>query len=346
MRTRLFLRTAEFLWQEGHTVHATADEAMEETRRMLEVYAEFAEKQMAMPVIRGEKTAGERFPGAVTTLSIEAMMQDRKALQAGTSHFLGQNFSRAQEIKFQDQNGQIEFAWTTSWGVSTRLIGALIMTHSDDDGFVLPPRLAPTHAVIMPIYRDDTQRAAVLEYCKTLRAELISQSYAEQRVRVDIDDRDLRGGEKKWYHVKRGVPLRIEVGPKDIANGAAFVARRDSNTSQSMPRNQLVAEISSLLESIQSTLYERALAMRTANTVELRSEAEFRDYFQPDDELGNSTGGGFAKCWFESEAAVKPLLDELKVTIRCIPLDAPQSSGNCFLTGKTSNTQAIFAKAY
>ncbi len=346
MRTRLFLRTTEFLWQEGHTVHATAEEAIEETHKMLGVYADFAEGHMAVPVIRGEKTAGERFPGAVTTLCIEAMMQDRKALQAGTSHFLGQNFSKAQEIKFQSQAGQIEYAWTTSWGVSTRLIGALIMTHADDDGLVLPPRLAPTHAVIIPIYRDDTQKAAVLEFCQSLRKELKSQTYADEKIRVDIDDRDLRGGEKKWYHVKRGVPLRIEVGPKDLANAAAFVARRDTGETSSMLRTDLVANIGSLLASIQSNLFERALAMREANSVEIHNESDFRDYFQPDDEKGQSKGGGFATCWFASEEAVKNLLDELKVTLRCIPLNAPSGSGKCFLTGQTTATQAIFAKAY
>lgn len=346
MRTRLFLRTAEFLWQEGHTVHATAEEAMEETRKMLDVYTDFAENFMAMPVIRGEKTPGERFPGAVTTLSIEAMMQDRKALQAGTSHFLGQNFSRAQEIKFQDQNGQVEFAWTTSWGVSTRLIGALIMSHSDDDGFVLPPRLAPAHAVLMPIYRDDQQRSEVLEFCHRLRQQLQACTYAGEPVRVELDDRDLRGGEKKWYHVKRGVPLRIEVGPKDLANQAAFVSRRDTGESRSMPIAELTQNIATLLGEMQQFLFNRALAMREANTVEITSEAAFREYFQPDDERGRSTGGGFARCWFASEEAVQPLLDELKVTIRCIPLDAPKGTGVCFATGKPATQQAIFAKAY
>jgi prolyl-tRNA synthetase len=346
MRTRLFLRTAEFLWQEGHTVHATAEEAMEETRKMLDVYTDFAENHMAMPVIRGEKTAGERFPGAVTTLSIEAMMQDRKALQAGTSHFLGQNFSKAQEIKFQSQAGQIEYAWTTSWGVSTRLIGALIMTHSDDDGLVLPPRLAPTQIVIMPIYRDDQQKSAVMAYCESLRKQIAAQTAFGEGVRIEIDSRDLRGGEKKWYHVKRGVPLRIEVGPKDMANQAAFLARRDTGESQSMPIETLVATVSQQLQTIQSSLFARALAMREANTVELRSESEFRDYFKPDDQEGRSVGGGFAKCWFSSEQEVQSLLDELKVTIRCIPLDAPKGPGPCFLTGKPSSTQAIFAKSY
>lgn len=320
---------------------------MEETSKMLEVYADFVENYMAVPVIKGEKTAGERFPGAVITLSIEAMMQDRKALQAGTSHFLGQNFSKAQEIKFQDKNGDIVFAWTTSWGVSTRLVGALIMTHSDDDGLVLPPRLAPSQVVIIPIYRDEEQKAEVLAYCKTLKQELASQIYSDQKVRVEIDDRDMRGGDKKWYHVKRGVPIRIDVGPKDIANGAAFVGRRDINQSQSMPRAELVAGIASLLTEIQDNLFQRALAMQKANTVTLQSEAEFRSFFQPDDEQGRSTGGGFAKCWFASEEAVQPLLDELKVTIRCIPLDAPKDEeGVCFLTGKSTKTQAIFAKSY
>jgi len=346
MRTRLFLRTAEFLWQEGHTVHATAEEAMEETRKMLGVYTDFAENHMAMPVIQGEKTAGERFPGAVTTLSIEAMMQDRKALQAGTSHFLGQNFSKAQEIKFQSQAGQIEYAWTTSWGVSTRLIGALIMTHSDDDGLVLPPRLAPTQVVVMPIYRDDAQKAEVMQYCNALKARIAKEFYADEPIRVEIDGRDMRGGDKKWYHVKRGVPIRIEVGPKDMANQAAFVARRDTQQSSSMPIDQLVQTIGSQLASIQNDLFSKALAMREANTVELASEADFRAFFQPDDEQGRSVGGGFAKCWFSSEDEVQPLLDELKVTIRCIPLDAPKGPGKCFLTGKNAESQAIFAKSY
>lgn len=338
MRTRLFLRTAEFLWQEGHTVHATAEEALAETRLMLDVYATFAEQYMAMPVIKGEKTPGERFPGAVSTLSIEAMMQDGKALQAGTSHFLGQNFSRAQEIKFQDQNGEVAFAWTTSWGVSTRLIGALIMSHSDDDGLVLPPRLAPTHAVILPIYRDDAQRSEVLAYCESLKADLKKQIYDDGPVRVDIDDRDLRGGEKKWYHVKRGVPLRIEVGPKDIANNSVFVGRRDTNESQGIGRDELVAKVTGLLEEIQTNLYNRALTLRTSRTQEILTEAEFRKYFN-----GNP---GFALCWFSSEEEVQPLLDELKVTIRCIPIESTGGEGICFLTGKPTSQRAIFAKAY
>ena len=346
LRTRLFLRTAEFLWQEGHTVHATAEEAMEETRRMLDVYADFAENYMAVPVIKGEKTAGERFPGADVTLSIEAMMQDRKALQAGTSHFLGQNFSKAQEIKFQDQNGEVAYAWTTSWGVSTRLIGALIMTHSDDDGFVLPPRLAPAHAVILPIYRDEAQRAEVLAYCQKLREELTQKVYAGRIVEVEMDDRDLRGGEKKWYHVKRGVPLRIEVGPKDIAKDSVFVARRDTGEQTSMERSALVAGIADLLQSMQDNLFNRALKMRQENTVEIKTEREFRAYFTPKNADSPELHGGFAMCYFSSEEELTNLLGELKVTIRCMPIDGNDEPGVCFLTGKPSTRRAVFAKAY
>ncbi|MDP7017568.1 MAG: proline--tRNA ligase, partial [Pirellulaceae bacterium] len=250
MRTRMFLRTAEFLWQEGHTVHATEAEAVAETDQMLGVYAKFAEEYMAMPVICGEKPACERFPGAVNTLSIEAMMQDRKALQAGTSHFLGQNFARAQEIKFSDQNGEEVYAWTTSWGVSTRLVGALIMTHGDDDGLVLPPRLAPKHVVLLPIYRKDEERPQVLEYCDSLRRELEQQTYDGAPVRVIVDDRDLRGGEKAWQHVKKGVPLKAEIGPRDIANDGVFLSRRDTMEKSATPRAEFVANVGSLLEEI------------------------------------------------------------------------------------------------
>ncbi len=346
LRTRLFLRTAEFLWQEGHTVHATAEEALEETRKMLDVYADFAENYMAVPVIKGEKTAGERFPGADMTLSIEAMMQDRKALQAGTSHFLGQNFSKAQEIKFQDQNGQMAYAWTTSWGVSTRLIGALIMTHADDDGLVLPPRLAPSHVVILPIYRDDAQRAEVLAYCNALRQELAALTLGNRPVEVSIDDRDLRGGEKKWYHVRRGVPLRIEIGPKDIAKDAVFVARRDTGEQVSMPRAELIASLVNILNQMQQNLFDRAAKMRAENTVTIDNVADFRAYFTPKNADQPEIHGGFALCHFSSEAEVQPLLDELKVTIRCIPVAGDDSGGPCFLTGKPSGKRAVFAKAY
>lgn len=346
MRTRLFLRTAEFLWQEGHTVHATEEEAIEETYKMLDVYADFAENWMAVPVIKGEKTAGERFPGADVTVSIEAMMQDRKALQAGTSHFLGQNFSKAQDITFQDQSGEIAHAWTTSWGVSTRLVGALIMTHADDDGMVIPPKIAPAHAVILPIYRDEESRVQVLEYCNKLKDELSQKVYAGRVLEIEIDDRDLRGGEKKWYHVKRGVPLRIEVGPKDIAKEAVFLARRDTGEQASVGRDELVESFIERLDAIQSNLFDRAVKMREANTVTIDNEAAFRKYFTPKNAVSPEIHGGFAKCYFASEEEVQPLLDELKVTIRCIPIDGNDTPGTCFLTGKPAGKFAVFAKAY
>ncbi len=346
LRTRMFLRTAEFLWQEGHTVHATSEEAMEETQQMVDVYAEFAERWMAMPVIRGYKTPAERFPGAVETLSIEAMMQDRKALQAGTSHFLGQNFSKAQEIQFQDQDGNLQHAWTTSWGVSTRLVGALIMTHSDDDGLVLPPRLAPTQVIILPIYRDDQQRAEVLAYVDALKQELSAQTMAGQTLRVDVDDRDIRGGEKKWYHVKRGVPIRIEVGPKDIEKNAAFVTRRDTGKSQGMGRAELVATIADMLCDMQKGLYDRALKLREDNSCEIDNEADFRAYFTPQNAENPEPHGGFAHCHFADEQDLEELLKELKVTVRCIPQENNDEPGKCFLTGKPAKHRGIFAKAY
>jgi len=346
MRTRLFLRTTEFLWQEGHTAHATEAEAWEETRKMLDVYADFSENWMAVPVIKGEKTSGERFPGAVSTFSIEAMMQDRKALQAGTSHFLGQNFSRAQQIKFQDPQGQEAYAWTTSWGVSTRLVGALIMMHSDDDGLVLPPRLAPKHAVLLPIYRNDADRAAVLEYCQSLKKELEAQDYADGKVRVQIDARDLRGGEKNWQHVKKGVPLRIEVGPKDMAQNAAFVARRDTGTKTSVPRAQLVATISQTLAEIQQNLFDRARNVRDANLRTFDDVALLKEYFTPRNEERPEIHGGFAQCHVADDPAVDAALKEWKVTVRCIPLEGDVEPGKCLFTGKPVERRAILAKAY
>ncbi len=344
MRTRMFLRTAEFLWQEGHTVHATSAEAIEETERMIDVYADFAENWMAMPVIIGSKTPAERFPGAVDTLSIEAMMQDRKALQAGTSHFLGQNFSKAQDIIFQAESGEREFAWTTSWGVSTRLVGALIMTHSDDDGFVLPPRLAPTHVVILPIYRDDAQRSEVIAYVNSLRDELAAQTYAGAPVRVEIDDRDVRGGEKKWHHVKRGVPIRLEVGPKDIEKNSVFMGRRDQPKSIGVARDELVKSIGGWLQEMQQSLFDRAVKLRTDNSVDIKTEADFRDFFaSPGD---NVIHGGFASCHFANEEAIEELLKELKVTVRCIPRGQDDAAGTCFFSGKPATQKAIFAKAY
>lgn len=346
LRTRMFLRTTEFLWQEGHTVHATEAEAREETMRMLEVYADFAENTMAMPVIRGEKTAGERFPGAVSTYSIEAMMQDRKALQAGTSHFLGQNFARAQGIQFQDERGQQVYAWTTSWGVSTRLVGGLIMTHGDDDGLVLPPKLAPAHVVIMPIYRSEDERSEVLPYCAKLEHELALQMYAGEPIRVRIDDRDMRGGEKKWQWVKRGVPLRIEIGPRDVSAGRVTLFRRDVTGKFEPTRAELIATIVKTLSDLQHSLLERARALREQCTVRINDLKEFEMFFTPQNAERPEIHGGLAYAHFVESPEMEEKLKELKVTIRCIPLGSEDEPGKCIFTGRESPRRGLFAKAY
>lgn len=346
LRTRLFLRTAEFLWQEGHTAHATREEAEIETRKMLDTYADFAENWMAMPVIKGEKTAGERFPGAVATYSIEAMMQDRKALQAGTSHFLGQNFSKAQQIKFQDQQGGESYAWTTSWGVSTRLVGALIMAHSDDDGLILPPRLAPKHVVLLPIYRSDDDRASVRPYCEQLKRELEQIEFSNGKIRVQIDDRDLRGGEKTWQHIKRGVPLRLEIGPKDLAKDSVFMGRRDTGEKSSVTRAELLATVAQRLHEIQDNLYQRALKLREDNSRVIDDLGDFRAWFTPQNEEKAEIHGGFAWCHFVDEPEVNEMLRNMKLTVRCIPLAGDDEPGKCLFTGKPSSRRAVIAKAY
>ncbi|MEM7233162.1 MAG: proline--tRNA ligase [Planctomycetota bacterium] len=345
LRTRLFLRTAEFLWQEGHTVHATEEEAVEETLRMLDVYADFAENYMAMPVIRGEKTPGERFPGALQTYTIEAMMQDQKALQAGTSHFLGQNFAEACGIKFLSQEGKEELAWTTSWGVSTRLVGGLIMTHSDDDGLIMPPRLAPKHVVLIPIYRKDEERTRVLDYCQSLAKELRDQPYCGGRVEVEIDDRDIRGGEKTWQHIKKGVPLRAEIGPRDVDSDSVFLGRRDRSPKDKggVGRAEFVSTVVETLEEIQNHLFERAKQYRTENSRDIESLDDFKAYFEGE-------GGGFAHCAASVEDLESPpasdVLKSLKVTARCIPIEGGEAAGTCIFTGKPTQQRVVFAKAY
>lgn len=348
MRTRLFLRTAEFLWQEGHTVHATDKEAMEETLRMLDVYEDFAVNHMAMPVIKGEKPAHERFPGAVNTYSIEAMMQDRKALQAGTSHFLGQNFSKAMGIKFQDANTTEQIAWTTSWGVSTRLIGGLIMTHSDDDGFVMPPRLAVKQVVILPVYRNEDDRGKVLEYCQTLAKELRAQRYHDEMLDVHIDDRDLRGGEKNWEYVKKGVPIRLEIGPRDMANNSVFMGRRDKDAKDksAMPRDEFVKTVTTILDDIQRTLYQRALSHQQENTQVFDDFKKMEAFFTPQNEDKPEIHGGFALAHCSDGPEVEEHLKRLKLTVRCIPLDAKNEPGKCIFTGKPSPKRSIIAKSY
>ena len=349
MRTRLFLRTTEFLWQEGHTAHATRDEAVEETYRMLGVYADFAENWMGIPVIKGEKTEAERFPGALNTYSIEGMMQDRKALQSGTSHFLGQNFAKAFDIKFLGASGQEEYAWTTSWGVSTRLIGALIMAHSDDDGLVLPPKLAPVHVVILPVIHKDEVRGQVMGYCEKLAAELRAVPYHNGHIAVELDTREGRGGEKVWNWIKKGVPLRLEIGPRDIASDSVFLGRRDRSPKdrQSMPRAELVANVAAILDEIQLGLVERARALRAEHTRRIDSKDELYDFFTPKNREKPEIHGGFAECHFSGDPAVEEQVNkDLGVTVRGIPLDGEREDGRCIISGKPSKQRVVFAKAY
>lgn len=341
MRTRLFLRTSEFLWQEGHTVHATEEEAMEETRTMLDVYADFSENYLAMPVIKGEKTEAERFPGAVSTYSIEAMMQDKKALQAGTSHFLGQNFAKSSSIKFLNAESKEEHAWTTSWGVSTRLVGGLIMTHSDDDGLVLPPAIAPAHIVILPVTPKPDTREAVLGYCRDLKQALEAQNYLGEPIRVELDDRDIRGGEKTWSWVKKGVPVRVEVGPRDMEKEAVFYARRDKAVKDKVSQDttSFVSEISALLENIQSNLFKKAKDFQKSHTQIIDNKEDFEAYFSQED-TGYASVGFCLDSQLEDELAKR-----LKISVRCIPNDTVSEAVPCIFTGKDGK-RVIFARSY
>ena len=358
LRTRLFLRTTEFLWQEGHTAHATADEAKQETALIHDVYADFAENVMAMPVIKGEKTAGERFPGALQTFTIESMMQDRKALQAGTSHFLGQNFAKAQDIMYLSDEGQREHCWTTSWGVSTRLVGGLIMTHADDDGLVLPPRLAPAHVVILPITFKADDPEAVLTYCEKLAEDLRGQSFHGRPIEVELDNRDMRGGDKTWQWVKKGVPIRVEVGQRDMADDSVFMARRDQSPKdkKGVNREMFINNISSMLQSIQDNLLEKAKAHRAENSRVINAKDKFYKYFTPKNTEQPEIHGGFALShWNGDEAIAEQVQKDLGVTIRCIPLEGElercgfaeaSGEGKCIFTGEPSQTRVVWAKAY
>jgi len=335
MRTRLFLRTMEFLWQEGHTAHATREEAIAEARMILDLYAEFAEEYMAMPVIKGVKTPSERFAGAVETFTIEALMQDGKALQAGTSHFLGQNFAKAFDVRFQNKQNELEYVWATSWGVSTRLIGALVMVHGDDRGLIIPPRLAPTQVVIIPIYRKDADRNAVLEQAEKIRRQLIDAG-----ISVHLDARDeYRPGWKFAEYEAQGVPVRIVIGPRDVEQQTAEVARRDTLEKTSVAIEGLTEQIQTLLEDIQKNLFERAYQFREAHTTRVDSYEAFKEVLQ--------TKGGFILAHWdgspETEARIK---EETGATIRCIPLDQPPEPGRDMLTGKPSIGRVVFARAY
>ncbi len=335
MRTRLFLRTAEFLWQEGHTAHATKEEAIEEAERMLEVYATFAENFMAMPVIRGRKSESERFAGAEDTYCIEAMMQDGKALQAGTSHFLGQNFAKAFDVRFADKSGQLDFVWATSWGVSTRLMGALIMTHSDDEGLVLPPALAPIQVVIVPIYKTEEERRAIGDKMDEIAAELKAKGIS---VKIDDDDQKRPGWKFAEYEAK-GVPVRLAIGPRDLQNEQAELARRDTREKKAVPFNGIATYIENLLDEIQQNLYDRSLKFRTDNMRKVDSYDEFR-------ELLESEGGFFLAHWDGTAETEEKIQEETKATIRCIPLDAEEEEGTCMYSGKPSKRRVVFAKAY
>jgi len=334
MRTRLFLRTAEFLWQEGHTAHATKKEAIDETEKMLDVYAEFAESFMAMPVIKGVKTPSERFAGAEDTYCIEALMQDGKALQAGTSHFLGQNFAKAFDVKFATKEGKQEHVWATSWGVSTRLMGALIMTHSDDEGLVLPPNLAPIQVVIVPIYKGEEQLAQISETVLKMKTELEAKG-----ISVKYDDRDThKPGFKFAEYEFKGVPVRIAIGPRDLENGTVEVARRDTKEKETLQQSDIANKVEHLLDNIQQNLYQKAIDFREESTFNADNWEEFEKHINQ---------GGFVMAhWDGTEETEDKIKDLTKATIRCIPLNNKKEEGKCILTGNPSSQRVVFAKAY
>ena len=346
MRTRLFLRTLEFLWQEGHTAHATHDEAEAETRRMLGVYREFMEGWIAMPVVTGQKTESEKFAGALRTYSCEAMMQDNKALQAGTSHNLGQNFAKAFDLTFQDESGEMAFAWNTSWGVSTRMVGGLIMTHSDDNGLVCPPRLAPVEVVIIPIYKSDEEKARVVEAAYKVRDELTQWTGrgATDRLRVIVDAREgIKPGAKYYEHEMRGIPLRLEIGPKDLEKGSVFSARRDTRAKAALPMAGLPEAVARLLETMQADLLAAATARREANSHRnVTSYAQFKEIMEGP--------GGFVYAGWNGDPAVEAKVkEETKATIRCIPdpeFRTAQAPATCLVTGEPARHEVIWAKAY
>ncbi len=335
MRTRLFLRTAEFLWQEGHTAHATEAEAIAEAEVILGVYATFAEQFMGVPVIKGTKTPGERFAGAVETYCIEAMMQDGKALQAGTSHFLGQNFAKAFDVKFDTKEGGLDYVWATSWGVSTRLVGALIMTHSDDNGLVLPPKLAPIQVVIVPIYRGEDQLEAI-----SAKVNPVMEQLRAKGISVKYDDRDThKPGFKFNEYELKGVPVRLAIGPRDLENGTLELARRDTLEKEVVPMEGIANRIEALLDEIQEAIFKKAEAFRDANITEVDNYEQFREVIE-------NQGGFVSAHWDGTPETEERIKDETKATIRCIPLDPKADPGRCIVTGKPSPYRVLFAKAY
>jgi prolyl-tRNA synthetase len=349
MRTRMFLRTAEFLWQEGHTAHATEMEAREETMKMLGIYKDFAKDFLAIDVTAGEKTPSERFPGAVATYTIEAMMQDRKALQCGTSHFLGQNFAKASEIRYRDAAGNLEYAWTTSWGLTTRLVGAMIMTHSDDDGLILPPRVASAHIAIIPIIHKEETKELVLSYCRALAKELKDVSYFGRNLEVIVDEREMRGGDKSWSWIKKGVPLRLEIGPRDIEGNSLGVASRDCphKQLQTFTKQQLLVSVTNLLDAIHDRLLQKTVSFKKEHIKKIDTKEEFYAFFTPENKEQPEIHAGFALCHWSGEEEVEEIVKkDLNVTIRCIPLDSPMEEGLCVISGKKSSRRVIFAKSY
>ncbi len=335
MRTRLFLRTTEFLWQEGHTAHSTKEEAIQEAEQMLRIYADVLENYMGIPVVQGLKTESERFAGAEETYCIEALMQDGKALQAGTSHFLGQNFAKAFDVKFADKDGQLEHVWATSWGVSTRLIGGLLMTHSDDEGLVLPPELAPIQVAIIPIYKSEDQLKAITDKVLALKASLVSKGVS---VKFDDDDNRRPGWKFAEYEAK-GVPVRIAIGPRDLENGKAEVARRDTKEKNLVDWEGVDQYIVDLLKEIQNNLFEKAKSHRTENTTSVESYEEFKKVL-------SEKGGFISAHWDGTEETEQKIKEETKATIRCIPLEQEEEEGVCMYSGKPSKQRVLFAKAY
>ncbi|MCB0334155.1 MAG: proline--tRNA ligase, partial [Bdellovibrionales bacterium] len=349
MRPRLFLRTAEFLWQEGHTAHASKEDALEEVDRMLEVYREVAEDVLALPVIKGEKTEGERFPGAEKTLTIEAMMQDCKALQAGTSHYLGQNFAEASKIRFLNTAGDLDYAYTTSWGVSTRMVGGLIMAHGDDDGLRVPPKVAPKQVVILPVVPKPELEGAVFEYAEKIAQELSEKSYEGRPVRVHVDKRDIRGGEKSWQWIKRGAPLRIEVGPRDIDSDKVVLFRRDQGPKDKefLSRAEFIERAPSLLQEVQNSLFVQAQRYRDENIERgVSNFNELKEFFTPKNKEKPEIHGGFVVGKWCEDSAEEEQLSDLKLSIRCMPLEQSGTTGKCIVTGREATKDAIFAKAY
>jgi prolyl-tRNA synthetase len=350
MRTRLFLRTSEFLWQEGHTAHATRAEAIDETLKMLDVYEKLAFDYLAIPVIKGEKTPSERFPGAVNTYCIEAIMQDGKALQAGTSHFLGQNFSKAYDIKYADREQQISYAWTTSWGCTTRLIGALILSHSDDDGLVLPPRIAPIQITLLPVVMNDADQEKIFNYCDNLAKELAAQTYFGEKIRVKVDKSEQRAGMKFWGAVKKGIPVRLEIGMRELEMDSVAVSLRSKPAKDKviMSRQELLATTDSMLEEVHQTIWQKALEFRNNKTITISSLTELEKLFANQEEVQDANS--FALCYFDVTAEANPdvveTLKRLKLTARCLPFAEQSGSGACIFTGKTVNSRVIFARAY